>query len=463
MTIVRNKLIQLLVISIIVRIIFSLIYPIKSFPDTSDYFKAAKLLSADSIEKSNLEKTTWPRPPGYPALIAAVNFNPQAVVIIQAGMGVGIAVLLYLMFLRITRSEIVSFVIGLSYGLNPSQLLFEFGLSSETTGTFFLILTLYCFFRILDKENKPKSAVFALPGLLISLSILTRSQFQIVLVLMFFFLAYQMRTNFKRGLLNLLIFLLPVIIIFGIPSGKKFNGLIGYEQQPIRGTLALSHLYPYLEDAPEEFGEIKDILIKHRDKYRKAGGPTLAFSVTTAIPELLEKTGSHAALSDTLGKMALSIIRKRPVEYSKTVSWYLVDFFRPTWYSRQFGIRSVLYGKRLSSKIIAASYAVFHLTSMSIFLFLPFIWIIYPRSREPLLLRSEVIFIYLLVFFTDLAQAIFTVGDPRYKTSVEPLIIGISLWIAALILFRMHVPGFRNLATGFGSSLKKMMAKLNVN
>ncbi|MFH1071133.1 MAG: hypothetical protein V1794_16050 [Candidatus Glassbacteria bacterium] len=53
----------------------------------------------------------------------------------------------------------------------------------------------------------------------------------------------------------------------------------------------------------------------------------------------------------------------------------------------------------------------------------------------------EVAFIYSIVLSTDLLGAIFQYGDPKYKTSLEPLIIALSLWTVIIVAGRLDRPG----------------------
>ncbi|MEA1997560.1 MAG: hypothetical protein U9N45_07960, partial [Gemmatimonadota bacterium] len=101
------------------------------------------------------------------------------------------------------------------------------------------------------------------------------------------------------------------------------------------------------------------------------------------------------------------------------------------WYAGRFGIRAVMQGDSTVSKAIAFPYALFHVAAMALFLVYPMLWIIFPGIRDRELLRLETVFIYCLVLSTAFIQALVQYSEnPRFKTSVEPLIICMAVWIA---------------------------------
>jgi 4-amino-4-deoxy-L-arabinose transferase-like glycosyltransferase len=116
-------------VTVLVRAAFAFIYPVKNFPATSEYYeRAQQFLSGDY--SNYIGKNT----PLYSWLIIAVGFNRNLLVLLQALLGSGVAVMLYLLFSRLSGSRLVGLLAGLSYSLNPSQLLFEFALLPECAG-----------------------------------------------------------------------------------------------------------------------------------------------------------------------------------------------------------------------------------------------------------------------------------------------------------------------------------------
>ncbi|MFH1071131.1 MAG: hypothetical protein V1794_16040 [Candidatus Glassbacteria bacterium] len=425
----RNKLLWVIVISVVVRLIFATVYHYNGYPDTYDYFQVAKEIhnkfSDDKMEVGNI---LWPRPPLFPLLINLAGFQAKRIVFYQAVMGVGIAVFLYLIFSRLTGSSMAGMLAGFCYALNPSQMLFEFALISETTGTFLFIGAVFLFFIVLTENSKPKISILIALGFLVSLSTACRSQFKIIIALMAVFLAWRLYRQARPELLKIIAYIAPIALIFALLSSNAVS-LDG--TQPVVGLSMMENLIVYAEQAPDEFKDYREIIIKNREEYLAVDGSAVVHSIALAIPELREKAGGDfTVLSNDCIRMAFAIIRKIPIEYSKIVISNIVDFWKPTWYSRQFGLRAVLAGERKLSKTVAVCHAIVHLAFMLVFLAIPVLYILCPGFRKNAPVRLEILFIYAAVFSANILDSIFSFGEPRHKTSFEPLIFGAVIWLA---------------------------------
>jgi len=424
--------IGLVILASVVRLSFSQIYTPRYFPDSRDYFAQAQAI-AKNVFGANVEigkgNFPWPRPQVYPFIIACAGLNWSRVFFLQACMGIAITVLLYLIFARMSGSKLVGFFAGAGYALNPSQLLIEFGAMSQTTGTFLLMLALFFFFRIIKKGSNPGWLDYLLSGVLIGIGMYCRSQFQVILGFMLLFLLWRRAGRLRKHLVGVGLFILPVLGMTYL-SGDLSSNFFETGVQPIHGITMSYNVVHLLEYAPDEYARERDILIKYREDYRRSGGATLENCVAVALNELLAEPGMNIGkLSDKLGRMTLAIARRAPLQYAKKIFQNLANFWRPAWFSHQYGIGAVLKGERLSSKIIAVIYTVFHLICMLIFILLPLTLFFKSRLKTLLLYKGEVVFIYSIVLSTNLLGAVIQYGDPSYKISFEPLIIGISLWV----------------------------------
>ncbi|HUU29516.1 MAG TPA: hypothetical protein VM123_17065 [archaeon] len=435
---IRNKVFWLIVISIAVRLAFGCMYPIKRFPDTAGYFQTGRqLVSGD------YNGYTGKRPPVYPLLVAAAGFNRHALVWIQAAMGMGISVLLYLIFSRLVKSETVGFLLGLTYAFNPSQLMFEFSLSSETTCTFFLTLLLYLFFRFTARKVSPSRLDLLFLGLVCSICVLTRAQFQTLPVFFALFLAYYLKAKLGESIWKAAVFLVPVAVLAGSWSGFQYRRIGQFTVSPDLGYGIMNHTIKFIEFAPERYESIKQVLIRHREYKIQTKGEAYG-SVAASLPELLEMTGlTYAGLSRKFAEIAFATIREKPFLYLASVFRGFVRFFKPIWPGRLFGIRPAISQGGTLLKVTAALYAFILLACTFTFFVFPILVHTIPRWRESFGWTFEITFIYVLVFGTALIQALVEFGEnARYKTSVEPLIICMAVWI----IIKLFIPAKKGIA-----------------
>lgn len=386
-----RKLIVLVVIAISVRLIYGHVYSYRSVPDSTSYFTSAEqFMTGDYSEYTGMMAL------GYPLLIAAAGFNKPLIIFIQVALGIGIAVLLYLLFSALSRSQWVGFVCGLAYALNPTQIFFEFMFMSDTAATFLLVLGGYFLF----KEKHLAT------GFTCMLLILTRPQFVALLIPLVALMVYhnKLRAN---------ILFAPIIV--GLTAWMFFQeSKIG--QFALTSNLGINltqHTVGFIEHAPEEYDEIKRVLIGNRDKN---------MPVNFSLPALMEKTGmTLPELSACMATMSLKTIIKVPFKYLRSVTGAFVRFFRPAWYGRLMGIRTaVKQGGRFLGNV-AATYALVHILVMLAFLFLPL------YTRQP-----PLIFIYILVMAVAIVQAFVANSDnARYSIGVDPLMFSAVVWAIA--------------------------------
>jgi len=436
---VNKKIIWLFTIAIWVRLVYALSFPPRSFPDTQGYFQTGQqILNRSFCEYSGK------RPPVYPLLTALTGYSPKILVFIQASMGVFISFLIYLIFSNLTKNDNYGFILGLSYALNPSQVLFEFGLVSETTCTFFLILTIFFLLFLMNPQKQPKMIFLILIGLISSLCILTRAQFLPLPILILFFLVYHFKYSLGEKLFKLIYFIVPVAILIGSWSWFQYRRIGQFVVSPDIGLSLTSHTIGFIESAPQSFDIIKHILIQNREHYLKTKG-TMFNSVAASIPELLKTTGySYPELCSKLKEMNLFLIKKEPVRYLRSVTISIVQFFKPTWYGHLFGIRPAVTKGGWLLRIIAATYAVFHIFMMVVFLFFPLLSIIIKKLRGIMIWILPTFFIYTLTLLIGISAAFIERGEnARYKTSVEPLMICMAIWAAFELIRRPSQSGKR--------------------
>ena len=440
LTVIRHKVFWIVAVSLLIRIGFSFYYPIRHIGDTSEYYSVAQMLFNTESELAK-NRPSYSRPPGYPLLIAISDGDPETVVLLQSAMGVAIAVLIYLIFSRLTGNELIGLFAGFAYGLNPSQLLFERALASETATTLLVILSTFLLFHLLRYDSRVKWFRPVLLGLTLAMCSLTRSEYNALTVLALIYIALSLRGSLKKRLANVVLLVFPLILLTGVWTLYKTVKLPGEKYNYVfPGLQIATHTIGIVDNAPDRYAIIRDIMVKHREQYRREGGVDMCWSFSKALPELLNTTGmTREELSDTLLAMSAVLLKQDPVGLLASPARAFARFFKPTWYSHQFGIRAVIAGERLSSKIVAVIYALFHVACMAVFLVYPLIYLVSTRLRIKNILCRETIFIYLLVGIINLSSSIMIIGDNmRYKTPVEPLMIGMAVWIGVSLVLKIR-------------------------
>lgn len=416
---------SVLLLAVLVRVGFILFYPPRTYPDTTTYVQAGKQFTS-----GNYENYTGRRTPVYPLFLAAVGNDFHLAMTFQMVMGVGIVFLLYLMFSLISGSANLGLLAGLSYALNPSQLLSESTIGNETLCTLLLTMTIYYAFKITDNAVGVRWRELFLLGFFSGLCILTRPQYQILVVLVPLYLALIYRNKFKWAFLKPAVFLIPVLsLMLGWMSFQNAR-INQFVMTPDLGHNIMNHAVKFIEYAPDKFDRYKEILIRNREHKLRTKGETYS-TVGMTYDELYRTSDlSYLQITQIMGEMAVVTIKEKPLLYLGSVSESLTRFFKPYWPGRLWGIRDAVTRGGGILKLAAATYAIIHLACMFIFLIYPLAWIFLELPRSYFKRVLPLIFIYLLVFTTALSQAMVEYGEnARYKTSVEPLMIAVAVVI----------------------------------
>ena len=438
----KNKIFWLTAVSAAVRILFTLIYPYKSWPETNRY-----VVLAQQFLSSDYSQYTGKNVPVYSFLLIATGFNLHLLAVIQNLMAVTLTIIIFLIFRELARSEPVAFVSALAYALNPSLLLFEFAFLPEHVCTFLIGITAYVFIRFLDAGNSTAWWKYFLLGLLSGICLLTRPHYQFLLVLLLGFTLYRLRgAGYKRLITAGVTLLLPVTILLGswLVFQKKRTGRMVMTTHT--GITLMYHAVNFVEYAPESYTDVRDVLIKGQKEYLRKEAEYYGV-VEAVIPELQSLKNLNYTQIDTLYLgMAIATIKQKPVLYLKSVVRAMARFFKPSWYSRQFGIRGVLAGERTSSKIVALIYAAVHLFLMVALVATPLILIARPYIPLRHYFSVNTSFLHALIGLTALIQAVMVLGEnSRFRVSVEPYMYGFAIWsawrLAEYAVHRRSLPG----------------------
>ena len=116
----------LLLVAIVVRIVFLLVYHPVLWPDSGGYLKLAQAMT-----NFNIANDLGTRTPIFPLFIALLKLNSWSVFLAQSLLGIATSVFFCSIFTRLSGTPVVGVISGLVHGLNPSTLFFEASILSE--------------------------------------------------------------------------------------------------------------------------------------------------------------------------------------------------------------------------------------------------------------------------------------------------------------------------------------------
>jgi len=441
----RKLIIWLLVAGCLARTAFLLLYDPLFFNDSNDYLQLARIIASGDFSGYNGART-----PLYPLIIILFNFNIQALVIFQFGLGLLISLIIYQSFKQIFASSQIGFATGLSYALNPSQIVFEYALLTETVVTVLICLSFFAFIVALRKDGNPWLAL--LVGILSSSAALTKPLFQFLPLLFSLIFAcffyFKIERKLSRALTGFALVILPACLILGGWSFFNYNKTGTFAVTTLAGFNLSNHTGAFIEYAPEQYGQIKEIYLQHRRIVQQRTG-TSSMTIWKALDDLQVRTGlSFAELSSQFTDLSIYLIYHYPVRYLRSAAKSFVIFWLPTWYAGRAGwLAIVRHGMEPSQRPFLIFYGAIHLVCMLTFWAFPFLFLFSRRIRKCFRFKVEILTVYAILFVLAPLQALFEYGEnARYKQPVEPLIIALAVSVL-LQLYRSFRPGEKCKAT----------------
>ncbi len=420
-------LVWLILAAVIMRVVFSFLFEPLITPDSSTYLEMARQISSNDFSRY-----TGGRTPVYPLFLLLCHCNIQVVVISQMFLGVVISLIVFQIFMKIQNRVWLGFAAGLSYAVNPSQVLFERAVLAETATTLLVAASFLLFITAVDKRKNIRTCIFL--GILSSLAALTKPLFQFLPFLFSILLAaYFFRADRKVSstVSRLVPVIIPAILLLGSWSWFNYSktGHLGISTQ--MGMNLMHHTGAFIEDAPPEYETVKKVFLKYREKRVKQTGHSYG-AVYLAWEELVEKTGQDfVELNRTLCRMSVSLIKSNPGAYLKSAAKAFIRFWRPTWYTDQGGIRKIFKSGDILMILAVGSFALVHAFCMLLFWVFPLAYAARPGMRKHFTFNFQVVSLYLVVFSTACFQGLLEFGEnARYKIPVEPLIVALAVTFA---------------------------------
>ncbi|MBI3966927.1 MAG: hypothetical protein HY329_14940 [Chloroflexi bacterium] len=307
----------LLLVCFTVRVLLLLVYEPNTNPDSLEYRDLAnQMLSGDFTNYTGF------RTPGYPIFMMLFGLSFRAIWIGQSLIGLGTVALLFYLAYEVTRSPWAGVVLGGTYGLGLNNLFFEAAILTEALATFLLVLSLLLCKRLLDR---PSSRVwwYVAGGTVTALAGLTRPLLLFLGALYLAFIGVQLLRRLGTPAERVRLagaFVAPLVVLVGGWSLFNYATLGYFGASTLIGYNLTSHAGPFMELAPDEYREIRDIYVEERKKQVQAMGSHI-FTIWRAVPRIRETTGlSYPDLSRKLTAMCTGLFVQYPGRYLASVS-----------------------------------------------------------------------------------------------------------------------------------------------
>ncbi len=422
-----KKLVWLILAAVIARVVFSLLFKPLVTPDSASYLEMAHQISSNDFSRYAGIRT-----PVYPVVLLLFQCNIQVVVVFQMILGVVISLMVFQIFMKIQDRQWLGFAAGLSYAVNPSQVLFERAVLTETTATVLVTASFLLYLTAVEKRRDIPACIFL--GILSSLAALTKPLFQFLPLLFSILPAVGFfRTNrtIPGAVSRFVAVIIPAVLLLGSWSWFNHSKTGYFGISTMTGMGLMNHTGAFIENAPPEYETLKRVFIKYRQKrIKETGNPS--GTVHLARKELMEKTGkNYVELNETLCRLSFSLIKNNPGAYLNSVAKAFTRFWQPTWYTDQGGIRKIIKSGNILMILAAGSFALVHFFCMLLFWVFPLAYAALPGMRKHFTFNFQVVSIYLVVFSTACFQSLLEYSEnARYKIPVEPLIVALAVIFA---------------------------------
>jgi hypothetical protein len=237
--------------------------------------------------------------------------------------------------------------------------------------------------------------------------------------------------RFKRRIgAAILVLLLPAILLIGGLSAYNYYHFDYTGVTPLFGFNLSTRTVGVVEQLPDDYSMVREVLIKHRDQdlIERHSSHTGYMYIWSAIPELKTVTGlDKADLSTYMLRINLQLIAGAPLDYLQEVSRALVTYWFP----------SATNLANFDSRLIQLVWVVLHFALIGLFgvhftgltglytisyAYRPFYQII--QEIDPDHLRFIAVSLAcLLILYTMAISTAVEIGNPRYRTPTDLLIV----------------------------------------
>ncbi len=429
-------------IGIALRLGLFISYAPVSFGDTPSYMRLAT-----ALQESGLDAYDGTRVPGYPAFLAILDQDPQAIWLAQMALGWGISMLLFSIGWKTSGSATFGFLVGLLANLLPGPLLFEANLLSETLTAFLVVLSLVLLVALDRAVGTPatgrpvhrglasatRGSSFTLElllalalGAVSALAGLVRPLFFVLPVWMLLFVWLANRRGPRHRIACAIAFSLGPILMLGGWLAWVYQHYAMISPTTMGGYHLVQHTGGFFEYLPDEVAPIRDTYLKYREAQIAARG-TQTNAIWDAIPEMSEVSGlSFFGLSAELQRLSLRLIVQHPGLYMANVIKGWIDFWKAPVYWDRSSVRWEWLGSILASWTVAGRAVT--LLANAAFLICSGLAALSARVRRRMDLDRYILAAGGLVWLCSVVQTLVDHGDnPRFLVPLQALLLFVVL------------------------------------
>jgi hypothetical protein len=419
----RYWLLLLVVAGAALRVALFAVYPPLTQPDTGTYYAGAREL----VGQGEATQTPARRTPGYPAFLLLVGSDPQNVLAAQMALGLLTSVSLFFIALRMCAKPGVAFAAAAAYDLSLQQLFLEATVISEPLTTCLLALMTLALLTTLGRlrDGRGAAALAMGVGLLSVATIMVRPQFiylALLLPALAVYAASGLRCPTRRAALHALLIAAPILLGM-FAWGKLVQAKTGHFAMSTQSGFGLvNHSVEFIELAPPEYANVRDILLRHRaERIAAAGHP--GNTIWYAWPEIQQATGwSLPEASRQMHRMSAQMFAEHPLRYAASVALSWVQFWTVPiiWEPRR--IEPAILGAALEW-VWAVEHKVVRLANLA-FVLLSAAVLVLPGVRRAVHWELDATAIAALVFGSSVLQALADRGaGSRYAMTLQALVV----------------------------------------
>lgn len=415
-----RALLVLLMVNVAVRLVMWLIYEPVPFNDTLGYLELAQ-----QIQALDLSQNSGARSPGYPFLLWLAGLDYRTVWAFQSVLGIVVSLMLFGLAYYHTQDDRVALLVGLTYPLSINQLFFEAAILTEALSAFLLVASFFLFVMT-KREEEQGLFPMAIMGVVVGLAVLTRPLLLVLIPLYAVFLGvrwWRQGMGGWRWVLSIMAFAVPAMALavgWGVVN-QRTAGTFGLSA--ILGYTIVEHAGPFMELAPEEDAELRDIYLAYRDK-RMAETGSYLYTIWDAAGDMRAATGlSFAGLSGALTDLSVGLFVRHPALYLRSVAKGWTQFWASAigWDPEKIGaplvstaLRWLWRAERAALIAVNAAFLAIAVHSM-----LTLRQKLHPYDYDP----EAHWLVIVLVLLSSVAQAMIgRVENGRYSVPYQPLI-----------------------------------------
>ena len=395
-----------------------LVYQPIPYADTNSYMRLARVVS-----RLTLEGYDGTRVPGYPITLALVGMDPERAWLAQMTFGWVISMLLFWVTWRTSGSAVLGVIVGCLYDLIPGQLLFEANLLTETSTTFWIVLSLALLVALGRVRKLTAGIGLALVlGLVASIPGMFRPLFFPLTIWLLPFIWSMGGGGWRQRLIRIVAYSIGPLLIQGGWLLFIHNSFNMISPTTMGGFSLVQHTGEYFEYLPDEVASIRDTYLYYRDLHVAERG-VQTNAIWDAIPAMSEATGlSFYGLSRELSRLSLQLIREHPGLYLRNVwegwigFWKAPVYWQPSVLSSS-AARALINGLTLAGRI-------FSIAANALFIFLSVLAVVSSRGRTKMRIDRYAVVAAGLIWWTSVVQTLVDHGDnPRFLVPLQMVVI----------------------------------------